>query len=345
MSQKVAINPQERLINLIIDLLNSKRPIDFARYQDREEWGDERTFRRMRALLNDVWTRRNQTPLFEVVDSDGKPKQRGDGRFLKLVDKSIQSSRVEQMAVMPALMQMLQTLKGTILHDEFNPLYKNWYSDLKGSAKRHFDRTEKKFYCFNKGSKRYDLPNRSAILEETYDSLLKEQLLEIRFRRKSAEKSNVVMPLSLVMFNTGLYLLCRFQVQDDPKKVYSFALEKLISAKSLRGKNFKYPHDFDPSDHFDGDFGFIRTADKTHKVILEYEKTSWVRNYLHDRRWTGQEQYVEVEGKEQFQMQVSDLREVTSWVLPLCDQVEILSPSELKEGIQKKAQMILKKNG
>ena len=102
MVKKVAVNPQERLVHFLADLLNATRPIDFSRYQDAEEWGDERTFRRMRAMVNQVWEMRNQTPLFEIVDADGRPKQRGDGRFVKLVDKSLQTGRLERMAVMPA---------------------------------------------------------------------------------------------------------------------------------------------------------------------------------------------------------------------------------------------------
>ena len=346
MVKKVAVNPQERLVHFLADLLNATRPIDFFRYQDAEEWGDERTFRRMRAMVNQVWEMRNQTPLFEIVDADGRPKQRGDGRFVKLVDKSLQTGRLERMAVMPAFMQMLQTLKGTILAEEFNPLYKSWYSDLKGSAKRHFDRTERKFFCFSKGAKRYDAPERSEVLEEVYDALLKEQYLEVVYTSKNAKRTETMMPLSLVMFNTGLYLLCRFKKQEEPEKVYSFALETFHSAKSLRGKHFTYPSDFDPQSHFDGDFGFIRSQNDKHEVVLEYRVDSWVRQYLRDRRWTGSEHYESKDGvTEIFSMTVSDLREVVSWVLPLCDQVKIVSPTILRQQVEEKIRDIAIANG
>lgn len=344
MPKKVVLNPQERLVHFIIDLLNASRPIEFSRYEDEEEWGDERTFRRLRALINQVWERRNQTPLFEIVDADGRVKQRGDGRFIKLVDKSLQTGRVERMAVMPAVMQMLQTLKGTILHEEFSPLYKSWYADLKGNAKKHFDRTEKKFYCFSKGAKRYDRPERTEVLEEIYDALLKEQLLQIRYVSKGDEKESVVEPLSLVMFNTGLYLLCHFQYQDGDR-VYSFALETIRSAKSMRGKHFVYPMSFHPEKHFDGDFGFIRFSEKRYVVILEYAVSSWVRSYLRERRWTGNERYESMnDGKERFHMDVSDLREVVPWLLPLCDEALVVGCNELKEELKKKLAAIRRLN-
>lgn len=345
MSKKVALNPQERLVHFIIDLLNASRPIEFSRYEDEEQWGDERTFRRLRALVNQVWERRNQTPLFEIVDADGRGKQRGDGRFIKLVDKSLQTGRIERMAVMPAVMQMLQTLKGTILHEEFSPLYKSWYADLKGNAKKHFDRTEKKFYCFSKGAKRYDTPDRSEALEEVYDALLKEQLLQIQYMSKGEDKEAIVEPLSLVMFNTGLYLLCYFQHQGSGDRVYSFALENIRAAKSLRGKHFVYPASFHPEKHFDGDFGFIRSREKQHAVVLEYAVSSWVRDYLRERRWTGNERYESVsDGKERFYMEVSDLREVVPWLLPLCDEALVVGCIELKEEMKKKLTRISKLN-
>ena len=343
MTKKVAIGPQERIINFVIDLLNSSQPIDYSRYLDEEEWGDERTFRRMRALVNQVWEFRNQTPLFEIVDDHGRPKQRGEGRFVKLVDKSLQTGRAERMAVMPSFMQMLQTLKGTILAEEFQPLYKSWYSHLSRKEKRHFDRTEKKFYCFSKGTKRYDLPGRSEALEEVYDALLKEQALRVEVSIKNEMVERVILPLSLVMFNTGLYLLAKFKDQETDK-IYSFAIESFASALSIRGDHFEYPADFDPANQFEGDFGFFRSTSEPIKVTLEYDSKSWVSGYLRERRWTGNEAFKCVGTLEIFEMEVTDLREVTSWVLPLCDQCRIVGPKELKDAVKNKILAIADRN-
>lgn len=343
-TKQVKINPQERIINLLIDLLLSSRPIEISRYQDAELWGDERTFRRMKSLINQVWERRNQTPLFEIVDAQGRPKQRGEGRFLKLVDKGLTTQRSERMAVMPAFMQMLQTLKGTILADEFKPLYSSWYADLSRKERQHFDRTEKKFFCLNKGTKKYDDPGKSEIVEEVYDALLKEQILSITFVRSKESVTQRALPLSLVMFNSGLYLLCRFEKQDH-QKIYSFAIDSLKSASSLKGTSFTYPVDFDPKEYFDGDFGLMRGSEKEkHKVELLYAVDSWVGPYLKSRQWTGNETYSRKNGDEKFSMEVSDLREVESWILPLLTEAKLIGPSQLKENLKSKVEGIVKRN-
>ena len=344
-TKKVGVGPQIRIINFIVDLLGSTRPIEYSRFSDEEEWGNERTFRRMRALINDAWEIKARQPLFSIVDEDGVPAERGDGRFIKLVDKSIQTSRAERMAVMPAFMQMLQTLKGTIFADEFKPLYAGWYAELPRPARKHFDRTEKKFYCFNKGSKRYDTEGRAEVLEEVYDALLKEQYLSVTRQRGDDIQNDTLMPLSLVMFNTGLYLLCRYRDSDSPK-VYTIAIEHFTSAKSLRGKGFIFPNDFAPENHFDGSFGFIRGDDACHyTVTLEYSKKSWVRTYLRDRRWTGSEEYSEPAPEmERFSMDVSDLREVLPWVLPFASDAKIISPPELIQEVRGRARKIAELN-
>lgn len=134
-------------------------------------------------------------------------------------------------------------------------------------------------------------------------------------------------------FNTGLYLLCRFKKQDEPEKVYSFAFETFLTAKSLRGKHFNYPSDFDPQSHFDGNFGFIRTQNDKHNIVIEYRVDCWVRQYLRDQRWTGNESYECSDGvTETFSMTVTDLRDVVSWILSLCDQVNSISGGVARAG-------------
>ena len=43
-TKKVGVGPQIRIINFIVDLLGSTRPISYSRFSDEEEWGNERTF-------------------------------------------------------------------------------------------------------------------------------------------------------------------------------------------------------------------------------------------------------------------------------------------------------------
>jgi predicted DNA-binding transcriptional regulator YafY len=337
---KVKVNAQVRIVELLLTLLKARAPLPYEMFTDEETWGDERTFRRTRTLLNELWQKHQGVPLLEIVDAEGVPKSKGEGRFLRLADKSLSTLNLERMAVMPAFLQLLHLLKGTILAEEFKPLYQSWYAGLSGKEKRFFDRTEKKFYYFGRGVKRYD--DKADLIDEIYDALLKEQVLEISFDRKGERVTSRVLPLTLCLFNSGLYLICNFEDQDDKKPPYKFRIESLVSAKSLRRQPFKYPASYDPARIFDGSFGFIQgPADKRTEVVLEYDRTSWVAAYLRERTWTGNERYEGIDGgRERFRMAVSDLREVSSWVLPMADQVRIAKPAGLRKEVLEMAQRI-----
>jgi len=120
---------QTRMINLIVDLFEAHKPIPFSKYEDLEKWGNERTFRRMKAKLNEVWELRRGSPLFDIVDSSGNAAVRGE-RFIKLQDRSLKVGRIEQMSVMPAFLQLLSLVKGTILEDTFEPRYREFREGL-----------------------------------------------------------------------------------------------------------------------------------------------------------------------------------------------------------------------
>lgn len=105
------------------------------------------------------------------------------------------------MAVMPALLQLLGIVKGTILSESYNHMYKDFRANLPAKQRRLFDRTEKKFYYFGKGTK--DYIESEEILDEIYDALIKEQYLEIKRVKAGSEITQILMPLTLF-----IYYLC-----------------------------------------------------------------------------------------------------------------------------------------
>ena len=339
-------NANERMVEFIITMLNSPRPVPFEFFKDTDRWGNEKTFRVLRSRINQIWEEHNQCPFVEMVNEDGVVTTRGPDLFIKLVDPSVRNIRSQRYAVMPAFMQMLQSLKGTILADEFKPLYEIPGKTLSKSEKQYLNRTEKKFYCFNKGEKSYASEEMKEVIDEIYDALLSEKHLEIEQNSEEGVKKRKLVPLTLVMFNSGLYLLCKFVLEDGSwsERVYRFAVESLLSARSVRTETFKYPNDFDPQKEFDGQFGFISGKKEKFEVVLEYPRESWVHEYLSMRRWTGQETYVDIKKNNiRFKMEVSDLREVVTWVLPFAHEVAIVAPEVLRQEIENRGKEIIAK--
>lgn len=248
------------------------------------------------------------------------------------------------MSVMPAFMQFLGLLKGTILADTYEPRYKEWRAGLSKSDRSYFDRTERKFFFLGKGAKNYE--DQEDVVDEVYEGLIRENKLDIKYQSKSGRMiEGIVIPLTMVMFNSGLFLVCRFDGEEDQRE-YTFALDNFKEVKSLRKESFKYPLEYHPEKVFDGSFGLIRgDGVDPIDVVLEYKNESWVNEYLRQRRWTGHESYKEVgNGQTQFTMQVKDLKEVKSWLMGIGAAVRIVKPAALRDDVIEETKKILEIN-
>ena len=334
MTKRVTNVPQVRILKLLSLLIESRFPVPLKHFEDEEEWGDERTFRRLRSTLNQAWEEFRGIRLCVMVDSEGREKARGEDRYIKLNDAHLRTSRPERMAVMPALLQLLGIIKGTVISQSYTHMYKDFRAELDAKQRKYFDRTEKKFFYYGKGIKLYE--DRGEILDEVYDALLKEQKLKITRKRKGELVTDVIRPLTMILFNNGLYLACLFDDQPDLRKLYKFKIETFEDAESLRGETFSYPHDYDPSDLFSGGFGFLRD-ESPHSVALEFEKDGWVENYLRERQWTGEEKYEDHRpGFCQMTMNVGDLGELSSWLLGMGPAIRATAPQELVDLMTRK---------
>lgn len=341
---RVQDGAQTRMIRLMLDLFEAHDLIPISKFQDEAEWGSERTFRRMIAKLNEVWEMRRGLPLFEIVDSAGQAVVRGD-RYLKLVDSGLKSSRVENMSVLPAFMQLLSLVKGTILEETFEPRYREFRDSLSRKDRNYFDRAERKFFFHGKGAKSYQ--DNSDIVDDIYDALIREYKLDIKYQAKTGRLiEGIVVPLTLVMFNNGLYLLCKFDNEGDDAKIYTYAIDNFVNIEPLRREKFKYPLGFNPEKIFEGSFGLIHGGDENlTQIVLKYSKNSWVDEYLRQRKWTGKEKYKESsDGCIEFSMKVRDLREVKTWLFGIATEVEILEPKSLREMVLSDVRTILDKN-
>jgi len=77
----------ERTANFILTMLTRRLPVPFSHFNDQEAWGCERSFRRLRTRVNEMWELKTGQPLFEIVEADGSPARRYDLAFLRRVWK------------------------------------------------------------------------------------------------------------------------------------------------------------------------------------------------------------------------------------------------------------------
>lgn len=322
------------MFELFLRLYRSNRAVALEEL-DSEDWGCGKTVGRTLRELNEIWERHHQRPLFEIVDSDGQPAQRGP-RFLRVVDDSLVSFRAERLAVFPAVLEFLKVLDGTILADEIGPIFERIVTQ-DGNGRKNTATLQKlamKFQLVGKGVKSYAA--KRDVLDAVYDALLKELQLRVVVRRGTESQTHIICPLTLVLFNNGLYLLAYFADQDQSTPPYRWKIESFESAESLRGKHFPYPQAYDPSTIFDGEFGIYSGRAGVEKQVVEiaFANEPEVREYVQSRRFTGHETYRDApDGRLVMRVEVSDLTELRSWVLSWGPRAEVLTPIAFREEI------------
>jgi hypothetical protein len=322
-----------RMFELFLRLYRSNRAVALEEL-DSDDWGCGKTVSRTLRELNEIWEKHHNRPLFEIVDSDGQPAQRGS-RFLRVVDDSLVSYRAERLAVFPAMLEFLKVLDGTILADEIGPIFERIIAQDGNSRKASvsFEKLAKKFQLVGKGVKNYSA--QGDVLDAVYDALLKEQQLRVVVRRSNESQTHILCPLTLVLFNNGLYLLAQFADQDQSTPPYRWKIESFESAESLRGKRFPYPSSYDPQKLFDGEFG-IYSGRGSEKQLVEiaFVNDPDVRDYVQSRRFTGHETYRELpDGRLVMRLEVSDLTEIRSWIFSWGPRAEVLSPPALRKEV------------
>lgn len=322
-----------RMFELFLRLYRSNRSVAIDEL-DSDEWGCGKTVGRTLRELNEIWERHHQRPLFEIVDSDGQPAQRGQ-RFLRVVDDSLSSVRAERLAVFPAVLEFLKVLDGTIFADEIGPIFER-LAAREGRTRKDsasLQKLARKFQLVGKGVKSYAA--KRDVLDAVYDALLKEVHLRVVARRGGEAQTHVLCPLTLVLFNNALYLLAHFADQDQSTAPYRWKIESFETAESLRGRRFAYPPNFDPQTVFDGEFGIYsgRGAEK-HVVEIAFANDPEVREYVQSRRFTGHETYHDAaDGRLVMRLEVSDLTELRSWILSWGLRAEVLGPPSFREDI------------
>jgi len=330
----------ERMFELFIKIYTARQKVDLEYFSSRE-WGSERRFRELYQQLNNMWFRLRGRYLFEIVGPHGKPASRGK-RFFQLSDTGIKTVRAINVAVMPAFLRFLRVLKGTLLEDEFTGLYSKKKIALSKTEKKFLSLTDKKFFYLGKGMK--DYRDQKDVIDEIYNAVLQEQVLTMKRRSSSGDiKNERVLPLTILMFNNGLYLVAFYEEQKMTERPRLFRVETIEDAECSRRDKFNYPKTYNPEKLFEGCFGLIAT-DKEYEVELEI-KAGWAEEYLQSRSWTNNERYERKGRHLHLIMRVPDLREVSTWVLSFGDQLKVIKPKALKDTVSSNIQKMAKVYG
>jgi hypothetical protein len=291
--------------------------------------------RRLLTSINEIWEYHRGIPLFEFVQENGSPWVKGEKRYIRLKDVSVRTTQIGNLALMPAFLQFMRILRGTHFEHEFKDLFSGSHIGLNAKDRVFLRQAQSKFYYVAKGIK--DYRSYSEQIGAIYKGLLSNRLLGVRRSIKGGDRYSSplrLMPLTLVSFNSGLYLLARNPDNPElpPKKYRVETLEKV----ECLDETFEYPSLFNPERYFGDSFGIYSGEEPENYEVRIALLTPDVEEYVRHRRWTNQDRYECKDGVSSISFVVKDLVEVTSWVLSFGDKVQVLAPRELRDAVREK---------
>lgn len=302
------------------------------------KWGGPDVFRRFYQRLNRSWREARGNDLFEVVGSVTRGANGEDFRKFKLVDPDIASLRMMSQPLMPAFIEFIPALKGTILEEHVESVYRRRF----GSNSPDTFRTnlEKKFLCVDRGRRSY--VKYTAVLRSIWDALILEKVLRVT-RKSSSQKIPIkedLLPRTLVLYQGGLYLIAEARVPRDPSRpiLQKYRVESIIDAECLHKVPAPYPRDYSPNSVFGDFFGFMHT-DNPFEVTIAVEP-GWALDYLRERQWSKSDLWDTVHGSHRLTFKASNTGEVARWLLTFDTQVHVLSPNSLRAEIEAMAASI-----
>ena len=117
-----------------------------------------------------------------------------------------------------------------------------------------------------------------------------------------------------------------------PEQDMTVEAERFLEVDFLRQDRFKVPADFDVHRFFDGAFGLHHGRGDRIKVVVDFDED--VRPLLAGRQWHDSQKITAgPEGKVRLQLEVSDLTEVTTWVLGWGHRAVVIEPKALREAV------------
>jgi predicted DNA-binding transcriptional regulator YafY len=191
-----------------------------------------------------------------------------------------------------------------------------------------------------------DYTGKRDVLEALVDALSHCSELAFDYVAIGAErkKHTDIQPLTLCVWQGGLYLLARFRstrprrVGEEPR-TYVFVVDR-IEAVRKTGRNFAYPaeREYSLERLFDGVWGmFVPPPGKRKSVVvdLRLERIDWIERYVQERTWSKTQTLTrEPDGRLRLCFHTTTFVELVPWLWCWGEGIEVVGPPELRALMQ-----------
>lgn len=195
------------------------------------------------------------------------------------------------------------------------------------------EQLERKFYYL---TKLYDMQKyREEDLSLITLALIENFVIGMRYNGKTYKK---ILPLTLCQYRDGLYLIA-YKESPGEQNIRKFKLSRLESVLMSQEK-FSYPPDWNPEDYFENSSGMMGGSPKN-SVIRVYGHS---RQHIEEREFFNKLILQQTASFDEYQLTYSSPDEFLGQLFVYAQDIEVISPQELKNDFVKKAEQALEIN-
>ena len=176
-----------------------------------------------------------------------------------------------------------------------------------------------------------DYSDRADVIDTLMAGVNESRLIRLLYhplRSESAEEY-ILQPLGLIWHRATLYFVASAVSRPEPRH---FKVDRIRDVERLAG-SFTRPQDFDLEQHLEHSLGVYQTNAPLTEVRIGF--SSEVARYVTEHRWHHSQTIDEqLDGSLVVSLKLSDLTEVTTWILSFGSRAVVLAPESLREAIR-----------
>ncbi len=180
------------------------------------------------------------------------------------------------------------------------------------------------------------------VFEALSDAVLRRRIVSFDYRKKNSVEfeSRTVRPYHLTAFARDWYLVAH---DEGRGALRTFRLAAMRAVKTVKGKTFAMPADFNPERYFGASFG-IFVGEGAERVRIRFTGRS--AETVADGMWHGS-QTLEKEpgGSLVLTLHTGGIEELARWLLSFGDEAEVLEPAALREAVVAQCRRVLARCG
>lgn len=264
-------------------------------------------------------------------------RERGGGAVRWRMGTAAQSRKVElrrtQAYALLAARRVFEPMRGSALYEEIGLAVQRLLSVTRRpgrgpNAGVADARLEERFLYLPHAPKDYS--KRTDELDDLFQSVADLRPLACRYRstRDKTDERIVIHPYAMVLYKEGIYCVGLHVAKGE---VRTFLLDRMSDTDLAVTERFELPADFRIEDYFKGEFGVFRGHDKI-KVVVDFAPK--VAELVRSRKLHETQKLTSLpDGGVRLTMTVSDVTELSSWVLSWGGTATAIAPPQLVDSV------------